>query len=229
MNRNRTRVRAWMAAACGALLLATAPHALAWPDRPIKIVVGYAAGGIADAGARIVAQRLQEKYGQAVTIDNKAGAAGRLATDAVAKAEPDGYTILLAVGGDTVVAASDPKLPYNLLRDFRFASTLSVYPFLLMSSPSSRTPTLQALCDTGAWHDAASHWRVVRRAGQDRVDPGAVQGLGRGNDRRGRRTGGFRDHGTRNTGRRDPGGSLQGAGCHLEGAPAVDAAGSDGG
>jgi tripartite-type tricarboxylate transporter receptor subunit TctC len=134
----------------GAFLLTLAApltcHA-AWPEKPVRIVVGFAPGGVADSGARLVAEQLQKKYGHAVTIENKAGAGGRLATDFVVKAEPDGYTLLLLVGGDTVVAASDPKLPYNLLRDFQFASTLSVYPFLLLAGADSRTPTLKAMLE----------------------------------------------------------------------------------
>jgi tripartite-type tricarboxylate transporter receptor subunit TctC len=123
------------------LCLPLGAHA-AWPERPVKIVVGFAAGGVADVAARAVAQGLQTKYGQAFTIDNKAGAGGRLATDSVAKAEPDGYTLALLVGGDAVLAASEPKLPYQLLRDFRFISTLSVYPFVVVTSAESKVKSL---------------------------------------------------------------------------------------
>lgn len=132
----------------GALTLLFAAGAQAWPDRPVKIVVGYSPGGIADIGARVVAEQLQKRYGQTVTVENKAGAAGRMATDNVAKAEGDGHTLLLLVGGDAVVAATDAKLPYNLTRDLQFVSTLSVYPLVLVSSPMPHTASLKAMLDT---------------------------------------------------------------------------------
>lgn len=119
----------------------------AWPERPVKIVVGFAAGGVADVAARMIAEGLQRKYGQAFTVDNRAGAGGRLATDAVAKAEPDGYTLGLMVGGDTVLAASDPKLPYQLQRDFQYITTLSVYPFVIVASPESRVGSVSQMLD----------------------------------------------------------------------------------
>lgn len=135
-------VATWVAVAFCAI--ASTAHA-AWPERPVRIVVGFAAGGAADAAARVVAEGLQRKYGQGVTVENKAGAGGRLATDAVAKAEPDGYTLGLIVGGDTVVAASDPKLPYNLSRDLQFVSTFSVYPFILVAGVDSPVQSVQQM------------------------------------------------------------------------------------
>lgn len=128
-----------------AALAAGAAHA--WPDKPVRILVGFAAGGVADVAARVVAEGLQKKYGQAFTVENRAGAGGRLATDSVAKAEPDGYTLGLMVGGDTVVAASDPKLPYNLQRDFQYISTLSVYPFVVVASPESRVASVTQMVE----------------------------------------------------------------------------------
>lgn len=138
-------------------LLAVGTANAAWPDRPVKIVVGFAAGGVADVAARLVAEGLQRKYGQAFTVENRAGAGGRLATDSVAKAEPDGYTLSLLVGGDTVIAASDPKLPYQLGRDFQFVSTLSVYPFVIVAATASPVQS------------------VPQMVGRARRSPGAVR------------------------------------------------------
>lgn len=135
----------WM---ISAFLAVATLRAHAWPDRPVRIIVGFSAGGVADLAARVLAEQLQRKYGQAVTVENKAGAGGRLATDAVAKAVSDGYTLGLLVGGDTVVAASDPNLPYHLLKDFQFVSTLSVYPFVLAAGPESKTPSIARLLET---------------------------------------------------------------------------------
>jgi len=138
---NVLRTALVLAATCGT----AAAHA--WPDKPVRIVVGFAAGGAADLAARVVAEQMQKKTGQTVTIENRAGAGGRLATDVVAKAEPDGHTLALLVGGDTVLAASDPKLPYNLLKDFQFVSTLSVYPFVLVAGSETKPENLKALID----------------------------------------------------------------------------------
>lgn len=136
--------RALVALASLAALYGGAAQA-AWPERPVRIVVGFAPGGAADVATRIVAEALQRKYSQPVTVENKAGAGGRLATDFVAKAEPDGYTLGLVVGGDTVVAASDPKLPYQLTRDLHFISTFSVYPFVIVAGADSPVQSVQQM------------------------------------------------------------------------------------
>jgi tripartite-type tricarboxylate transporter receptor subunit TctC len=73
-----------------------------------------------------------------VTVENKAGAGGRLATDAAAKSNGDGYTIILLVGADAVIAATDPRLPYSLLRDFEFVTTITEYPFILVTAAESK-------------------------------------------------------------------------------------------
>jgi len=131
-------IRGALAASLGVAALLSGTAALAaWPERPVRIVVGFAPGGAADVAARIVAEGLQRKYGQPFTVENKAGAGGRLATEFVTKAEPDGYTLGLVVGGDTVVAASDPRLPYQLARDLQFVTTFSVYPFVIVAAPES--------------------------------------------------------------------------------------------
>ena len=126
-----------------AMMCALTVHA--WPDKPVRIVVGFAPGGAPDAAARVIAEQLQKKYGQAFTVDNRAGAGGRLATDNVAKSDPDGHVIGILVGGDTVVAASDPKLPYNLQRDFQFVTTLSVYPFVVVAGPDSKVKSTKTI------------------------------------------------------------------------------------
>jgi tripartite-type tricarboxylate transporter receptor subunit TctC len=120
-----------------------------WPDKPIRIVVGFAPGGFTDVLARMVGQKLQERFGQAVIVDNKPGAAGTLGADLVAKAKPDGYTLLLGHSNSNSVApALYPKLPYDVVRDFspivRLASTpmlLTVHPGL----PAKDVPSFVAL------------------------------------------------------------------------------------
>src|SRR3954466_12051084 len=89
-----------------------------WPTRPIRLVVGYSAGGGNDLIARIVAARLQEKLGQPIVVDNKPGAQSIVAAELVAKAQPDGYTLLVAPSGPmTINPAVYAKLPYDPAKD----------------------------------------------------------------------------------------------------------------
>ena len=97
-----------------ALSLLTATSVLAWPDKPVTIVVPFPPGGGTDTGARIVGQKLSAKWGQSVIIDNKGGAAGQLGADHVAKAKPDGYTLLMGnLGTQAINPALYKKMPYD--------------------------------------------------------------------------------------------------------------------
>lgn len=116
----------------GAALAALVSNAFAqlvkYPDKPIRIVVGFAAGGFTDVLARTVGQKLSTALGQPVVVENKPGATGTIGADAVAKSKPDGYTLLLAhFASNSVAPALYPKLPYDVNRDFtpiiRLAST----------------------------------------------------------------------------------------------------------
>jgi tripartite-type tricarboxylate transporter receptor subunit TctC len=133
------------AALIAAIALAVAGNALAqgsYPTHPITMVVGFAPGGGTDAVARIIAKNLSESLGQQVLVDNKAGAGGNIATDYVAHAAPDGYTILLGSVGSLAVAPHViSSLPYDPLRDFApitmavvFANVLVVHPSLAVQS-----------------------------------------------------------------------------------------------
>ena len=86
-----------------------------YPARPVRLVEGYGPGGAPDIIARLVGQRLSERLGQPFVIENKPGASGRIATEAVAKATPDGYTLLLVLNNNTVDAALKDKLPYDFI------------------------------------------------------------------------------------------------------------------
>jgi tripartite-type tricarboxylate transporter receptor subunit TctC len=111
--------------------------AQSWPDKPIRIVVGFAPGGFTDVLARLLGQKLSERLGQPVVVDNKPGAAGTLGADIVAKAAPDGYTLLLAHSNSNSVAPSlYPKLPYNVLTDFTPVIPVANTPLLLTVHPS---------------------------------------------------------------------------------------------
>ena len=116
----------------------------AWPDRPLRLVVPYAAGGGADNAARTVAQRLGELLGQPVVIDNKPGAGGVIGADTVAKSTPDGYTALFDASA-YVVNPALRKLPYDPSKDFIPVSLIVTAPQILVVSPQSPYKTLAEL------------------------------------------------------------------------------------
>jgi len=128
-------------AAAAAFLLGAAPVlSLAqsdYPNKPIKLVVGFAPGGSTDIVGRIVAQRLSEKLGQPVVVENRAGAGGTIGADATAKAAPDGYTLTLATTSTHAIAAGAySKLPYNPVNDFTPISLVAITPYLLVVNPN---------------------------------------------------------------------------------------------
>lgn len=117
-------------------------HAQGYPARPVRIIVGFAPGGGSDIQARIVAQKLTEFWGQSVLVDNRPGASGVIGADFVAKAAPDGYTLLVSSATSTAVAQSlMPKLPYDVLRDFTVITVIGSAPSLLVVHPTLRPRT----------------------------------------------------------------------------------------
>jgi tripartite-type tricarboxylate transporter receptor subunit TctC len=127
-----------------ALLFACPGIAQTYPSRAITTVVGFAPGGGTDTVSRIIAKTLGEQLGQQVITENKAGAGGNIATDFVAKAAPDGYTILLGnVGSLTVAPHLQTGLPYDPLRDLAPISMAVVFPNLIVIHPRVQANTLQ--------------------------------------------------------------------------------------
>jgi tripartite-type tricarboxylate transporter receptor subunit TctC len=113
-----------------------------YPDRPIRIVVPFAAGGATDVIARLVGQRAGADLGQPVVVENKAGANGNIGAAAVARATPDGYTILMATSAHAINATLYPKLDYSLTRDFAALSNLASVPLVLVVNPNVPARTL---------------------------------------------------------------------------------------
>ena len=114
-----------------------------FPNRPVKLVIGFAPGGSTDIIGRIVAQKLGERLGQPVVIENKAGAGGTIGADATAKAAPDGYTLTLGTTSTHAIAAGAySKLPYNPVSDFTPISLVAITPYLLVVNPSVPAKTL---------------------------------------------------------------------------------------
>jgi tripartite-type tricarboxylate transporter receptor subunit TctC len=137
-------------------LLAAAPllaSPLAWsqgasfPSKPIKIVVPNAAGGAADITARTVGQKLSEALGQPVVIDNKPSAGGIVAGEMVAKADPDGHTLLLISSGTAVSASLFKTLPFDTVRDFSPVSKLASFDLVLCVAEGGRFKTLAELLE----------------------------------------------------------------------------------
>ena len=130
--------RSVWALALATLFMLAAPMAAqaqaAYPDKPIKFVVPYPPGGGTDVVARIVQQRLQAALGQPIVIDNKGGAGGSLGTDIVAKAAPDGYTVLFTLSSHTINPAIFPKLPFDTIKDFEPVGLVASLPQLLAAN-----------------------------------------------------------------------------------------------
>jgi tripartite-type tricarboxylate transporter receptor subunit TctC len=122
-----------------------AAHA-AWPEKPVRVIVPFGAGSTPDIVMRIVADRLKEKLGQPFLIENKPGASGNLGTDAVAKAEPDGYTFGLSIIGPLALNKSlFAALPYDPQRDLETVTTVADQPSILAVNADVPADTLAAL------------------------------------------------------------------------------------
>jgi len=126
----RRRFHATVLSAAG---LIAAPHTRAqssWPGKPIRVIVPYTPAGFTDQIARLVAQRLQERLGQPVTIDNKPGANSIIGVDALAKSAPDGYTFAVVIAAFAANTTLYPKLPYDPRKDFAPVSLIGISPLL---------------------------------------------------------------------------------------------------
>jgi tripartite-type tricarboxylate transporter receptor subunit TctC len=110
----------------------TGAFAQAYPTKPVRIVVPFGPGGVADISARAVAQKMGESMGQQVIVENKPSAGGILASETVAKAEPDGYTLLFITNGNSVSESLFKKLPYNSVKDFAPVSTVGFFDFVFV-------------------------------------------------------------------------------------------------
>ena len=120
-----------------------------FPQRPVRIVVPFAAGGATDITARTVADKLSARWGQPVVVDNKPGAGGNLGSDLVAKAEPDGYTLVLGVTGSHAINTTlFKRMPYHPLKDFEPLTQATIYPNAIVvhpQVPANDLPELIAL------------------------------------------------------------------------------------
>ena len=125
--------------------LSRADETEAYPSRPVRIVVPYGPGGIADVTMRLVAKQLSEHFGQQFFIDNRPGAGGILGMKAVQEAAPDGYTLVMIGGGLTIAKALFRSLPYNIETDFVPISTTAFYGLLIATKAGSPLETVTDL------------------------------------------------------------------------------------
>ena len=131
-----------LAALPGTALAAAAPE---YPTKPVRIVVSFAPGGGTDIFARAMAQKYSQAWGQPVIVDNRSGGGGNIGSDIVAKAQPDGYTLLLTTNAPIAINPNLAKAPYDPVRDFAPISQLAVLPFLMSVHPSSPAKSVAEL------------------------------------------------------------------------------------
>src|SRR5438128_581167 len=132
--------------AIAALTLAFAlAHAQQYPSKPVRVLVGYAAGSSTDIVGRVMADRLGAYWKQTVFVENRGGAAGNLAADAAAKAAGDGYTLLFAQNGLAISAAALPNLPYSAERDLLPLAPVAATPHILIVAPEFPAKSVQQL------------------------------------------------------------------------------------
>ena len=134
-----------LALAC-TFVAASAPAAeQPYPNRPVRLLVGYPPGGPADVTARLVAPHLTEALGQQIVIDNRSGAGGTVAAQTLARAEPDGYTIGIVANGEMAISPNLRKLPYDPLKDFAPVSRIGANQLALVVHPSVAAKTVAEL------------------------------------------------------------------------------------
>ncbi|MBI5720746.1 MAG: tripartite tricarboxylate transporter substrate binding protein [Burkholderiales bacterium] len=147
MQRLALPLRSMLRAASLLLLTVCAAAATAqtYPDKPVKLIVPYAAGGFSDALARLVAQRFTESLGQTVVVENKPGASTNIGFAAVAKSPPDGYTLVFGTGAPTINPFLFSKMPYDAERDFAPIGRVADLPYVLFAHPSVPAATFKEL------------------------------------------------------------------------------------
>ncbi len=128
-------------------IAAAGAQAADFPARPIRMLAGFTAGGGSDIAARIVAIKLSESFGHSVVVDNRTGATGAIAAEMLAKAQPDGYTLMMLAVAQLVATAFDDKLPYDVVRDYAGVSYVARNPYVMAVSLALPVRTVREFID----------------------------------------------------------------------------------
>lgn len=145
--------------ACALVILPTAALSQEWPAKqPIKAVVPFSAGSATDVIARSVFDQVSKQIGQTIVIENRVGASGTIGANAVAKAEPDGYTLLVNSSSHTVTPSTYSKLPYDAVKDFAPIMPLANLPSVLVASPARQYKTVRGLVDAAKKNPGALNY-----------------------------------------------------------------------
>ena len=147
--------RRFLAVAAGAVALPVARRATAaggLPDRPVHIVVGFPPGGIGDIAGRLIGQALQQKLGQPVIVDNRPGAGGNIAAQAVVEARPDGTMLLQAASNNSINATLYKNLPFDFIRDIAMVAGIMQSPLVMLTNPSFAAKSVAELISYAKAH-----------------------------------------------------------------------------
>ncbi len=181
-------------------LMGTQAHAQNFPNKPVRILVPYAAGGAVDVLARTLGQSLSKTWGQQPVIENRPGAGGIIASQALTQSPPDGYTLILVASGHPLNQFFYPKLPYDTFKDFTAISEVAASPLAIVVAKNSPVKNLQELLANSPReagiavlrhvrqrHLGASGRRTAQLHGQGENPRHPLQGRRAGADRRDRR------------------------------------------
>jgi tripartite-type tricarboxylate transporter receptor subunit TctC len=147
MNLLRRKVLSLLSGAAAWPLVPRPAAADTLAPRPVHIVVGFPPGGVGDVSARLIAQPLQQRLGQSVVVDNRPGASGNVGTEAVAKARPDGGTLILATAVNAINATLYKNLPFDFIRDIAMVAGIMQGPLVLVTNPALPAKSVAELID----------------------------------------------------------------------------------
>jgi tripartite-type tricarboxylate transporter receptor subunit TctC len=138
--------------AAASFVLSSIAHAAEFPERPVRIIVGFGAGGASDIAARVIANKMADALGQQVLVENKPGASTSIAAEFVVKAAPDGYTLFQAGNANAVNAVSEPPPSFDILTAFEPVGVAISAPTVLVAHPSSGIKSVKDLIDKAKSH-----------------------------------------------------------------------------
>jgi tripartite-type tricarboxylate transporter receptor subunit TctC len=173
--KSRTNRRTFLRFAGAALATPALPRlafAQAWPSRPIRAIIPFTAGSTVDIVGRLVLEPLSQQLGQPIVVENRGGAGGTIGSASVAKADPDGYTILINASAHSAAPAAFPNVPYNTANDFAGVISFGSVPNVMVISPEKRIKTAKELAEAAkksgemtyasAGVGSATHWAAER-------------------------------------------------------------------